>query len=364
MKKRIPALLLSLTLLCTLCAGCGAKEPPVEAEKPTVDMTPVEKEPVEEEPPEEVYTGPVNPLTGLPCEEDLSSQRPYAIMLNNLTKALPQYGVNKADIIYEIPAEGGITRMMALYSDITGLGNVGSIRSARDYYVEIARGHDAIYVHAGGSPGAYDLISSAGIDSIDGVNGYSGDIFWRDAQRRKTAGYEHSLFLTAETLQAFCEKNRTLTHRDSYVNSLLFAEDGTPAGENAAAQVNVTYYSSGKTTSFTYDETQGCYFVSQYGGKYTDGQDGSQLQRENVLVLFCPISKIPGDSAGRLKADIIGSGTGYFACGGKSTEINWSKASGTAEILYTLADGTPLTLGQGTSYVCVVPTATGSVSFA
>ena len=327
-------------------------------------MTPVEKAPVEEEPAEEVYTGPLNPLTGLPCEEDLSNTRPYAIMLNNLTKALPQYGVGKADIIYEVPAEGGITRMLALFSHITDLGNVGSIRSARDYYVQIARGHDAVYVHAGGSPGAYDLIASAGIDSIDGIKGKYNSIFWRDAGRMASAGYEHSLFLTASVLEDYVEKNHNTAHRDSYVNSLLFAPDGTPAGDNAAAQVNVTYYSGGKTTSFTYDEALGAYRVSQYGGKYTDGQDGEQLQRENVLVLSCPISKIPGDSAGRLTVGIIGSGTGYFACGGKYTEINWSKASATSEILYTLPDGTPLTLGAGTSYVCVVPSAGGSVSFA
>jgi len=359
MKNRLLALLLLLALLCTLAVGCGEKEPEIEAEKPVVDMTVPESE--EEEPVEEVYDGPVNPLTGLPVEEDLSNTRPYAIMLNNLTKALPQYGVNKADIIYEVPAEGGITRMMALFSDITDLGNVGSIRSARDYYVQIARGHDALYVHAGGSPGAYNLISSVGYDTVDGVNGYSGDVFWRDAGRRKTAGYEHSLFLTSDYLQAFTSKNRTMTHRLDYKNSLEFAEDGTPVGESAV-QVDVTYYSGGKATSFAYDETLGCYLVSQYGGKYTDGQDGSQLQRENVLVLFCPISKIAGDSAGRLSVGIVGSGTGYFACGGKYTAINWSKPSATAPISYTLADGTPLTLGAGTSYVCVAPTG-GSVSF-
>ena len=235
MKIRLSALFLSLVMLCAALVGCGGKAPEIEAEKPVVDMTPVPQKPVEE-----VYTGPTNPLTGLGVEEDLSGTRPYAIMLNNLTKALPQYGVGKADIIYEVPAEGGITRMMALYSDITGLGNVGSIRSARDYYIQIARGHDALYVHAGGSPGAYDLISSQGLDTIDGVNGYSGDIFWRDAARKKTAGYEHSLFLTAENLQNFTAKNRTMTHRLDYKNPLLFAPAGTPDGESAA-QVKVTY---------------------------------------------------------------------------------------------------------------------------
>ena len=355
MKRRVSALFLALLLLLSLPA-CGGKEPPVEAEKPTVDMTPVVKDPPAVEPPveEEVYEGPWNPLTGLPCETDLSNARPYAIMLNNLQKALPQYGVAKADIIYEVPAEGGITRMLGIFTDITDLGNVGSIRSARDYYVQIARGHDALYVHAGGSPGAYDLIANAGIDSIDGIKGAYNAIFWRDATRKAVAGYEHSLFLTASELKAYAEENRTMTHRDGYVPSLTFAADGTPDGE-AAANVKVTYYSGGKTTAFSYDEAAGGYLVSQYNGKYVDGQTGEQLLRENVLVLFCNINKIAGDSAGRLSVDIVGSGTGYFACGGKYTEICWSKSTATSEIVYTLADGSPLTLGAGTSYVCVAP---------
>ena len=97
MKIRLSALLLSLVLLCAALVGCGGKEPEIEAEKPVVDMTPVPQKPVEDEPVEEVYTGPTNPLTGLGVEEDLSGTRPYAIMLNNLTKALPQYGVRSEE---------------------------------------------------------------------------------------------------------------------------------------------------------------------------------------------------------------------------------------------------------------------------
>ena len=223
--KKFLSLFLALVMILSLPA-CGGKEPPVEAEKPTVDMTPVVKDPPAVEPPveEEVYEGPWNPLTGLPCETDLSNARPYAIMLNNLQKALPQYGVAKADIIYEVPAEGGITRMLGIFTDITDLGNVGSIRSARDYYVQIARGHDALYVHAGGSPGAYDLIANAGIDSIDGIKGAYNAIFWRDATRKAVAGYEHSLFLTASELKAYAEENPDF-------HAAHFAEEPFPLAE-------------------------------------------------------------------------------------------------------------------------------------
>ena len=90
------------------------------------------------------------------------------------------FGVSQADVIYEIVAEGGITRKLAVFQDIEGVGDLGSVRSARDYYVSLACGHDAIYVHAGGSPQAYDALQGWGMSYIDFVNGPYGDMCWRD----------------------------------------------------------------------------------------------------------------------------------------------------------------------------------------
>ena len=72
----------------------------------------------------------INPLTGQALDKDISGRRPFVFVLNNLRAALPQCAVSDADIIYEAPVEGGITRMLAVYQDITGIGNVGAIRSA------------------------------------------------------------------------------------------------------------------------------------------------------------------------------------------------------------------------------------------
>lgn len=69
-------------------------------------------------------------------------------------------GQSQADIIYECLAEGGITRMMGVYQSVEGVGMIGSVRSARPYYLELALGHDALYIHAGGSEDAYAKIRS------------------------------------------------------------------------------------------------------------------------------------------------------------------------------------------------------------
>ena len=107
-------------------------------------------------------------------------------MFNNLKKALPQIGVGRADVIYEIVAEGGITRMMGVFQDLEGVGELGSVRSARDYYVNLALGHDAIYIHAGGSPQAYEAFNSWGVTHIDFVNGPYGNMCCRTRTGERT----------------------------------------------------------------------------------------------------------------------------------------------------------------------------------
>lgn len=71
-------------------------------------------------------------------------------MINNISTAQPvQTGLNKADIIYETEVEGGITRLMAVFQDITTAEKIGTIRSARYPYVDLAMGHNAIFIHCG-----------------------------------------------------------------------------------------------------------------------------------------------------------------------------------------------------------------------
>ena len=48
-------------------------------------------------------------------------KRPVAVMVNNVMPAMPQYGVEEADLIFEIPVEGDVTRFMALYADYTAV---------------------------------------------------------------------------------------------------------------------------------------------------------------------------------------------------------------------------------------------------
>ena len=353
--KRITCLLCAMLLLLLPSCGNPDDNPSADPSEAVVSIPPETLPPTPTPTPEPAF---YHPLTGLPCDEDLSGSRPAAIMLNNLRDALPQQGNSQADIIYEVLAEGGITRMLALYQDPGALGLIGSVRSARQYYWELAQGHDAVYIHAGGSPEFYDTKSRQGLFTVDGVNGYysgaDSGMFWRDRDRIEGHhyAYEHSLLTSGEAITAMLAKENKALHADGYQYEMTFTDDGTPAGGQSALTVTVPF-SNYKTGVFRYDKAAGLYQVEEYDQPYIDGNDGSQVAVTNVLILQTVCTVV--DDAGRVNVKLT-SGDGWYACGGKLIPITWEKGSADQQLRYYHQDGSPLSLGRGKSYVCIIPT--------
>lgn len=349
MWKRILCLMLVSGMLFCLCA-CGSKRQD-DDDKPETPIQDVE--PAEEPEPEPV---PLNPLTGLPLSDPARiNSRPAAVMLNDIQAAMPQCGVTDADMIFEYNVEGGITRMVAFYQEPQLAGVIGSIRSARACFVETVLGMDAIYFHAGGSTEAINMIYQYGMDHIDGGGG---GVFWRDAQRRQTMAYEHTLMTSGESLaKCIVDQGFRTEHGADYSYPVTYVENGTPQGGTAASHVQAVF-SWYKTTEFTYDFARGQYLVAQnYMGDgaqpYVDGNSGAQTAVDNVLVLRTTVYN-SGDSSGHMVIALQGSGAGTFFCGGKCETITWHKPSIYDPFTYTRADGTPLSLQAGHTYVCVI----------
>ena len=129
---RLKRVMLIATVMVMVGAftGCGKKEEKQEQPKK------VEKE---EEPEVKKTIGEVveepeipvnqNLLTGLgDLSEEAIGKRPVAVMVNNVQKAMPQYGIGQADLIFEIPVEGDVTRFMALYGDYTKVPKICPIQ--------------------------------------------------------------------------------------------------------------------------------------------------------------------------------------------------------------------------------------------
>lgn len=340
MKRLIPVILAMLMLF----SACGKQtEPSAESATPGT---------VSEEPSPEAVT---NPLTGEKITDDRGDIRPYAVMLNNIKVALPQCGVSKADILYEVLAEGNITRMEGIFTSLDDIGAIGSMRSARPYYITVAQSYDAIFVHAGGSDQAYSDIETKKINDIDGVRGsYADTYFYRDKTRQKY-GVEHSLFTTGDKLETCTKELGYPTAHDGTFDYGLTFSDSADLGSAAspAATVNVSFGGI-KDTSFTYHSDTGCYTGAEYGSDFIDGTTQQAVNFKNLVVLFAETTIL--DDYGRRAVDLIGTGEGYFMVNGQSVPITWNHSSERDPFVYELADGTPVTFGVGKSYIAIVPT--------
>jgi len=300
---------------------------------------------------EQKWTGPRNPLTGLPTEEDISHYRPIAIVINNVRESMPQVGISQADIIYEVLVEGGITRMLAIFQDVSDVGRIGTVRSARAYTVDIAQSYDAIFVFAGGSPQAYAAVRNRGINHLDDITGRGSGAFVRDNSRRAP----NNLFTSGAGLaRTIPNMNFRTELPEGYIRALSFVEDGTPADGDVAMDFTVQFGTGSKTTSFTFNEETRRYYLRQYGAAYVDAGNNQQVAVTNVLILKMATSGIAGDTAGRLQITTTGTGTGYFVNGGYVIPINWSRDGVGGQFRYTTLDGQELMLGMGRTYICII----------
>lgn len=276
--------------------------------------------------------------------------RPIALMIDNDTNAArPQIGLEDAYMVYEIVVEGRATRFMALFKNFD-LEKVGPVRSSRHYFLDYAQEHDAIYSHAGWSPKAAKDIKALGINNINGVAG-DGSIFWRDNTYDKTW---HNLYTSTVKLSSRAdEKNyrRDTTNKIPDYNLL----DETPTGGTPVKSISIPYANFYKV-GYKYNE-EAKVFVRYVNGATHDSQTGKAITAKNIIMYTVQNVNLPDtEDKGRQDLKNIGSGTGYYFSDGQAVEIKWSKSSREAKTEYTLADGTPLKLNPGNTFVQIVPT--------
>ena len=349
--KRLLSILLTVCCVCLLFTGCSKTEGNGKA--PSVDTNGLAVN--------EVVTGPINPLTGETVEADASSARPYCVMINNHPSARPCKGLANAGIVYEALVEGDITRMMAVFTDISEI-DVGYIRSARPYYVSLVQAYDAIYVHCGHSKQARSDIKQYGVSDIDATFGEGGSAWVRDKDRVGRVSYEHTLYAKGDKIAEYAEKHFDTEHAEGYDTKygLIFSHDAASQCDKESKEFTIKYISSTSTT-MKYDAERKCYNAYISDKEYTDGND-THIDFANVIILN--VSNKVVDNKGHREMNLVGSGTGFFCTGGKYVEINWERADRNDSFHYNLTDGTPLALGVGKTFISIAPLdGSGSVTW-
>ncbi len=282
--------------------------------------------------------------------DENSKTRPIAVMINNNHQAWPHAGLDDAYITYEIIAEGGITRLMAIFKD-QDTAKIGSVRSARPYYLDYALENDAIYVHYGWSEDAKSDIQSLGVDNINGLTASS--VFWRDTSLNKAT--EHTAFTSMEKIKEYAD-NQGYT-RDTNKDLLLnYSVDEINLNKKEDAQkadsvyIKYSYYTD---TSYEYDAENKVYKRSMSGTPHKDAITGEQYTVKNIIIT--PIENYSYDSYGRQKLNNIGEGEGYFITNGYAVPITWEKDSRSAQTIYRYKNGKEIKVNDGNTYIQIQP---------
>lgn len=283
---------------------------------------------------------------------DLSStSRPYAVMINN-NKAVWGYqaGIQDAYITYEIVVEGGITRMMAVFKD-RNTERIASVRSSRHYYLDYALENDAIYCHIGWSPQAQHDISALGINNI-----MDGAYTWDNSIRLDR---EHRAYTTMEKLKAAAEKRKYRTTSDKKLLLKYSAKSIDLSKEEGVIAANTVRipYSTGHTTSYSYDPEAKVYKRFQNNIEHKDYVTKAQYTAKNIItykVHNYPLNDEVGK--GRQGINNIGSGEGYFISEGYAVPITWEKKSRSEQTVYKIkSTGKELVVNDGNTFIQIQP---------
>jgi hypothetical protein len=274
-------------------------------------------------------------------------------MINNVSVAQSvQAGLTEADIVYELYAEGGITRLLAVFKDVNKIPRVGSIRSARYSHIDLALGHDAIYTHAGkNESAAVPHMIETNLDNFDLNSGKTAKYGFRIPNGKAS---EHTLYTDGKTLaKGHSELGWRTTLKGDETMWQNFVNEENAIVPNGGACTYLSVKMSGSYISnFKFDAETKKYTVLSGNTVKKDYNNGNTVAFKNILVLKTSVTPFPQDPY-IVKTHLEG-GEGYYVSNGGYTPIKWSKGAANNPIKITLADGSAVSYNAGNTYVCLV----------
>lgn len=297
--------------------------------------------------------GPTWPLTGLPVEDEALAQRPTLVVkIDNAEPrrgqgGRPQAGINQADIVYEEMVEGSVTRLASLFHS-TDVDPVGPIRSARTTDLLImASLQRPLFAWSGANAGVAGQVRESDIIDV-GVDAAS-DVYYRASDRPAP----YNLFSATPALRAAApDEQRPPPPQFTYR-----AEGMAPQGGRPVSNVNITFGDGPGSAPVGYQWDGSGWARSQRGNEHLDA-DGVRVAPPNVIVRFTPYVEVQCcDAAGFpiVEAQMAGEGDAWILTGGQLIEARWSQPSVDAPTEYTDADGQPVGLTPGRTWVAIAP---------
>lgn len=326
MKKELAAVLIILSMVSF---GCTKDNPvPSSAPEPAVQKT----EPA----------APDSRETAAPVNKEPELPGAVIVMIDNYYQARPQVGIDKADLVYEILAESGITRFMALFYSESA-DKIGPVRSARYYFAQLARGYDSPLAHAGGSTEALELIQELKVKDLDEIYN-SGGYFWRDSKRKMP----HNLYTsTSQLLKGAKAKGYSLVVPPVYPTGSI--QQGIAHGDDLFLDYTTGTYKYNVRWRYN-----GQYYERDINDEPHKTEDGKALKADNIIVMTAATKDVIKNKILLSEIDLIGKGDIRYFQDGKMGKGTWSKGSAQSELKFMDENGDLVKLKSGKTWVQVI----------
>ncbi len=262
-----------------------------------------------------------------------------AVSIDNSTPARPQSGILDASIVYELPAEGGITRLLAFFCGGTP-EVVGPVRSLRVYMIDLAREYGAVVAHSGQSASALEVINR-GADPV--INEFrQPQPFRRDSRRRMP----HNLYASLPALRRYIQNPRASPPPHWVTTELPVVSD--------PMTVSVPY-GPGYDVEFVYDPTTGTYRRTVDRRQTIDAATGAPLAVASVIVQYVHWWQTYEGRILESRLDLVGTGRISVFTGGRRIDGRWARADSHLPTVFSDQEGQTLRLRPGLTWVNIVP---------
>jgi len=289
------------------------------------------------------------PLTGQPAPPGGVPARPaLGVKVDNLPAARPQAGLDRADIVYEEPVEGGLTRFLAVFQ-CSDARVVEPVRSARlvdpDLLSQFGR---PLFAYSGGIAPVVDKVRSSPLFDVSFNRAPSA--YSKDPRRAAP----HNLAASTAALWAAGARQGAPAQAPAPVFTY-----GSPSGGRPASQLRIAFPGA-SAVQWTWSPSSSAWLRSYYlGGGPALLSDGSQVAAANVVVEKVVLTPSPyvEDATGAHEnlVGLTGSGPLTVLSAGTAVEGTWSRPSLSDPTRLLGPGGTPIALSPGPTWVELVP---------
>jgi hypothetical protein len=276
----------------------------------------------------------VDPLTGLAVASSaILDRRPLALKIAEFPRRVrPQFGLSLADNVWEHYAEGGVTRLTAIFLSQGG-DKLGNIRSARLIDAILGQAYQSMLVATGSSDGVMDRLRHTDFFNrfVAEETGYrTCPILCREESGAVTTD---KLFTSAPALWDL-ETKLGLSGRQDLTGFTFAAQP--PAGGQAAPTVHLDFQLGNNVVEWRYDAASQAYarFVDTSHmpdlDPHLDAVTGKQITAANVIVLYVPyeVTNLIENEAGHLLSydiRLTGGGPARLFRDGQLYEAQWTR---------------------------------------